>query len=121
MKIQSRFLLAVTLPFVACATKSTKVDPHVGRATASNSTLSCQAPQALTLEQMAPERLTAWLAANHSSVPDLGAFICCLPEAYRNNFLVGHLSIAGQPGSPESPRVIMDPGFDFSNEIPKEF
>src|SRR4051812_31299122 len=34
-------------------------------------------------------------------------FVCCLPEVYRQNYIVGRNSIAGQNGDPDNPRVIM--------------
>ncbi|MGZ3770758.1 MAG: hypothetical protein ACXVCP_06220 [Bdellovibrio sp.] len=48
---------------------------------------------------------------NLTTVDDL---VCCLPEEYLKNYIVGISSVAGQNGTPDSPRIIM---FDRTDQI----
>lgn len=67
----------------------------------------CPAPQPLREFNMTPQLIPAWLRTVGSKVKTIEDFICCLPEQYRKNYIVGHSSVAGQNGTPREPRVIL--------------
>lgn len=73
---------------------------------------TCKAPQPLNESLMTPQGIQGWLRTVGSSVKTVQDFVCCLPEEYRSNYMVGHSSVAGQNGTPASPRVIMMNKFD---------
>lgn len=57
---------------------------------------------------LTPESLRGWLGGNGNLIRNPGDFICCLPAEYRStDFISIHSSIAGQNGTPKSPRVIL--------------
>lgn len=56
---------------------------------------------------MTPQGIQGWLRTVGSKVKTVQEFVCCLPEEYRSNYMVGHSSVAGQNGTAASPRVIM--------------
>lgn len=60
-----------------------------------------------------PESLKNYL--NRQKINSLEKFVCCLPEVYRENYIVGMLSTAAQNGTPDSPRVIMS---DIDDKTP---
>jgi hypothetical protein len=85
---------------------------------------SCSAGAPITSNSMTAGGLNTYLQSNKAKIRDIGDLICCLPKEYQSNFVVGYDSIAGQPGSIQSPRILMfnqlrDPKkMDFiSNEL----
>lgn len=63
---------------------------------------------------MNPVGLNAYLKKNSSQIKDLGDLICCLPDQYKENVVIAFDSIAAQPGTIRSPRVIF-----FDNHTPE--
>lgn len=59
---------------------------------------------------LTPQALQNFLTeAKTASIQDL---VCCLPEAYRNNYVVMHSSYALQAGVPDNPRVLLYDNFN---------
>jgi hypothetical protein len=77
----------------------------------------CPAGNPMEPSQMTPEGVKAWLAGRTDKIKTVGDYICCLPPKYLKGYFISHASIAGQNGSPESPRVILnDEVRQFSTE-----
>jgi hypothetical protein len=68
--------------------------------------LSCKLPQPFSEIQLNPHQMRAMLGTSQK-IKTIDEFICCLPESYRSNYIIGHSSTAAQSGSPDSPRVLM--------------
>lgn len=66
---------------------------------------NCKTEPLSSLESMSPEKLAEFVKTN--SIDSVEEFVCCLPEKFRSNYLVGMSSIAAQNGTPDSPRIIM--------------
>lgn len=66
----------------------------------------CKAHQPLTLKQLRSAKDIGSYAKKYNlkTVDDL---VCCLPKEYLETYIVGISSIAGQNGTPDSPRIIM--------------
>lgn len=64
---------------------------------------------------LTPLSFRSWLQANTEPLSDPGDLLCCLPEVYRQKYIILHSSDAGQNGSPESPRILLSP--DLSNRF----
>ena len=75
---------------------------------------SCPVASPLNSESMNPVGLNAYLKKNSSQIKDLGDVICCLPDQYKENVVIAFDSVAAQPGTIRSPRVIF-----FDNHTPE--
>lgn len=60
-----------------------------------------------------PRLISNWLRASGKHVKTIEEFVCCLPDAFQKQYIIGHSSVAAQNGTPNSPRVIM---FDVKEE-----
>lgn len=79
----------------------------------------CAATQPLLPSQMTPEGIKAWMAGTGSKISSIDDFICCLPKSYQSDIEIAPLSIAGQNGSPMSPRVFMKTDFGQTDIVGK--
>jgi len=65
----------------------------------------------LLTEPMTPEKVQSFIS--DSRIKSANDLICCLPENYRQNYVVMHSSFALQAGIPDNPRVLL---FNFEND-----
>lgn len=80
---------------------------NLSHAAAKNSG-SCKLGEPLTETQLGSfADLQSFLQKNSSQLKSLEDFVCCLPQEYQENYIVGMSSKAGQNGTPDSPRVIV--------------
>ena len=66
----------------------------------------CKAPNEIQRRQINPLGIFSYMASN-PKVQSTEDLICCLPQEFRDNFMVSPASLAAQTGTPDSPRVFL--------------
>lgn len=72
---------------------------------------SCSAPRLMNDAEVTPTGIAAFANQHNLSVSDV---VCCLPESWRNQYVVASTSQSLQHSTPNNPRIILGPPTNFN-------
>ena len=82
----------------------------------------CQAPKKLASSDLkSAETILEYFTKNDPALKTVDDLVCCLPEEYLKNYVVGMASDAGQNGTPDGPRIIMYDRRESASRLPPRF
>lgn len=72
---------------------------------------ACRAPRLMNASEVTPTGIAAFSTQHNLTAADT---VCCLPESWRNQYVVASTSMSLQHSTPDNPRIILGPPTNFN-------